>query len=136
MFIKNIAPIIGMCALDEEFAEKYYKLVKDKISFSQLQDVQLPYREINTNAIIFRLFYLVNREVFKYIKKHIQALDRISKEKEEKIISICNQRLEDFYPEINCIASHFQNEIDATEVEGKEIKDIAKDVFALLLQDL
>lgn len=125
-----------MCALDEEFAEKYYKLVKDKISFSQLQDVQLPYREINTNAIIFRLFYLVNREVFKYIKKHIQALDRISKEKEEKIISICNQRLEDFYPEINCIASHFQNEIDATEVEGKEIKDIAKDVFALLLQDL
>jgi len=124
MFFRDL---LGIGWYDLEFIEKYYRLVKNEIDFSELE--YLPLRDINANVILYEIFYRINNEIFNGIKNR----DGLPKAKEEEITNICNTRIDEFSPFINCIDSWFNNEIDDVSTEGKRIGEIADEVYFLLL---
>lgn len=127
MFLRDL---LGIGWYDLEFIEKYYKLVESEIDFSELE--YLPLRDINANVILYEIFYWINNEIFNCIKNR----NELPETKEEEIITICNKRIDEFSPFINCIDSWFNNEIDDVNIEGKKIGEIADEVYFLLLENI
>lgn len=127
LFLCNLLDI-GL--LDLQFIEKYYNLVRNKVDFTELRTV--PLEQINANVILYHIFWQVNAEVFNIIKNH----GDLPHDKKEQIISICEKRIAEFSPFLNCIDSWFNNEIDEVNVEGKWITEIANETYFLLLENM
>lgn len=113
---------------DLYFIEKYYALIKDNITFAPLGEI--PLAQVTANLILEQIFLQINYEVFSRIKNYAELHHN---GKKKKLINLCNQRIDEFCPYLNCIDSYFNNEIDQVSIEGKSIPAIANEVCYLLL---
>ncbi|MEI8055464.1 MAG: hypothetical protein WCH10_05665 [bacterium] len=113
---------------DLEFIEKYYALVRKKMTFEELEHI--PLGEINANTILYPIFLCINNEVFELIKNR----GEFPSGEKEQIIDACNRRIGEFSPFLNCLDSLFNNEIDEVSIDGKGIEEVADEVYFLLLK--
>ncbi|CAL7964424.1 hypothetical protein GAMM_90022 [Gammaproteobacteria bacterium] len=119
---------IGWC--DLEFIEKHYRLVRSKITFTEFGHI--PLEQINANMILYQIFLYINNEVFNLIKNR----GEFPRGKKKQITNICDERVNEFSPFLNCFDSCFNNEIDEVNIEGKVIEEMANEVYFLLLQNI
>ena len=126
----SLRNLLNICQLDLEFIEKYYRLAKDKMSFAEIEDI--PLKQIDANVILYPIFWHINNDVFGLIKNR----DEFPNAEKKQIINICNKRIDEFYPFLNCIDSGFNNEIDDVCIENKRIEEIANEVYFLLLENI
>jgi hypothetical protein len=127
LFLRDL---LNICRLDLEFIEKYYRLIKDKMSFAELEDT--PLKQIDANAILYPIFWHINNDAFGLIKNR----DEFPNAEKKQVINICNKRIDEFCPFLNCFDSLFNNEIDYIYIEGKKIEEIANEVYFLLLENI
>ena len=130
MFLNSL---IQIGSIDAQFIEEYFSVVSDRFDFSYLEDLAL--KEINANSIIYEIFHCINNEVYSNImdKLKTQKIGGVTKKIKSKILKICEARIEEFSPYINCIDSWFQNECDKVGIKGKNIDEISHEVFHLLV---
>ena len=117
---------------DYEFILEHYKVVTDEIDFSDLCEFKL--EDISCNHLIDRIFSCINNEVFSRIINDIQE-DKIllrSKKEKSKLLTLCQNRLDEFSPFYNSVDSWFNNEIDGIDMADQTIAKIANQVIKFL----
>lgn len=90
----------------------------------------------NSNYFISLFFSYINRNVFTEIQNQINAgnspFHDLSEERKENLLKLCEDRIDDFSPEINGIASRFNNELDNADIKGSNLARIINDVIEML----
>lgn len=90
----------------------------------------------NSNYFISLFFSYINRNVFTEIQNQINAgnspFHDLSEEKRENLLKLCEDRIDDFSPEINGISSRFNNELDNADIIGNKLERITANVVEML----
>lgn len=90
----------------------------------------------NSNYIIYQLFHYINKHVFSSIQNKINnknyPFEDLSEEKRQNLLKLCEDRIDDFSPELNGIASRFNNELDQADIKDNKLEKITNNVIEML----
>lgn len=94
-------------------------------------------KEIDANLIIFSIFTIINERVFNQIKNRLEeeTIEGVDAEEKDILTSLCETRIDNFSPYINCRDSHFNNELENMCLSGRSLSQITDDVLALLISN-
>lgn len=120
-----LTDLFGIGTLELEFIKKLFKVIDNKnLGFD------------NSNYIIYQLLRCINKQVFSSIIHKINnehyPFDDLNEKTRENLLKVCEDRIEDFTPEINGIASKFNNDLDYADIEGSTLDRIVEDVIKMM----
>jgi hypothetical protein len=124
-----LSKLLNIGSLELEFIEEHFEFFTqgDKDNIFDYVRGYLHINQIDTNIIIEAIFNRINELVFTAIKVQIEGLDG-----NEEVVKICQSRIDEFSPYLNCVDSSFNNELDKVDVRGRTFTEIVGDVHELV----
>jgi hypothetical protein len=131
-----LSKLLNIDSLDLEYIEEYFEFLGEDDQNSvcgHLQETfaETPFKGVDANTFIYAIFDCINDAVFTEIKEKIE-----DEEGNQELLKICQSRIDEFSPWLNCIDSAFNNELDKVDVRARTFREIVEDVLELLRNDL
>lgn len=135
MFLRNV---LDIAHLDLQYIDELLEVIEEDESDYTLREelADLTLREIDANTVINAIFYRINQAVYCHIKKELEnhTIAVSSEAEKAALISLCEERINEFSPCLNCLDSHFNNELDQVTISGNTLGQIVTEVIPLLLE--
>jgi hypothetical protein len=124
-----LSKLLNIGSIELEFIEEYFEFLGEDEQNNVCDHFQetleeVSFKDVDANTFIYSIFYCINEAVFTEIKKQIGE--------NEKLLEICQERIDEFSPWLNCIDSKFNNELDQTDVRGRCFNEVVNDVLEIL----
>jgi hypothetical protein len=124
-----LSKLMNIGSLDVQYTEEYFEFLTDEDQNNIVDYLRTYFHtdQLNTNVIIEVIFNRINELVFTAIKVHFEFTKG-----NEKIVEICQKRIDEFTPYLNCIDSHFNNELDDVNIRGRRFTEVVTNVLEAL----
>jgi len=124
---------------DSKYIDELSEVFDDKGCIEEIREdlENASFKEIDGNLIIFSIFTIINDRVFNQIKNRLEqeTIEGITYEEKDILTSVCETRIDNFSPYINCRDSHFNNELENMCLSGRSLSQITDDVLELLISN-
>jgi hypothetical protein len=124
-----LSKLMNIGSLDVQYTEEYFEFLTDEDQNNIVDYLRTYFHtdQLNTDVIIEVIFNRINELVFTAIKVHFEFTKG-----NEKIVEICQKRIDEFTPYLNCIDSHFNNELDDVNIRGRRFTEVVTNVLEAL----
>jgi hypothetical protein len=124
---------------DSQYIDELSEVLDDEGCIEEIREdlENASFKEIDGNLIIFSIFTIINERVFNKIKNRLEeeTIEGVTAEEKDILTSVCEVRIDNFSPYINCRDSHFNNELENMCLSGRSLSQITDDVLALLISN-
>lgn len=133
-----LAHILGIPSGDLRYINERVEIIDDdRFGYDVKEELaEFTLEEINANTLIDSIFHRINRDVFSEIQQqlHNDTLAVSNEAEKAALLRLCEERINEFSPDINSIDSDFNNELDQVTLVGNTLSQIVEEVIPLLLE--